>query len=120
VPRPDEHLTKAENNEKLARATNRVPFAGCAEWAISMLFYAALHRIQAYLSAKGSRPLSHQDRDREIESNGSLSAIYGDYRRLKDMSRAARYEMPNYVQEDFAKAAARLEKIKNHMSEKMN
>jgi hypothetical protein len=71
-----------------------------------MIFYAALHYVDAYLAGKNMHPLSHEQRDREVENNGSLSGIYPDYRRLKDLSRAARYEIANFPKEKLSVAAS--------------
>jgi len=81
-----------------------------------MLFYAALHHVDAYLAGKDMHPLSHDQRDREIESNGSLSSVYKDYRRLKDLSRAARYEIANFPGEKLDLARFKLATIKSHLS----
>jgi hypothetical protein len=92
VPRPHEHLTRANENEKLARTLGTA--TGVAvDWAVTMLFYAALHYIDRYLAGKAFKPLNHKQRDEEIESNGSITGIYREYRRLKDMSRQARYNI---------------------------
>jgi hypothetical protein len=80
-----------------------------------MLFYAGLHYVDAYLAGKNMHPLNHQERDEEIQNNGSLSGIYKDYRRLKDMSRAARYEIANFPKDKLGVAKQRLANIKEHL-----
>jgi hypothetical protein len=115
VPQRHEHLKKAQNNESLAGALN-ITVSHCAEWAVTMLFYSALHYVDSFLAGKETHPLNHDSRDSEIENNGTLTGIYKDYRRLKDMSRAARYEIPDYSELDVNKARARLRNIKNHLS----
>ncbi len=80
-----------------------------------MLFYASLHLVQAFLSQKGARLLSHQNRDAEIQNNGTISLIFRDYRWLKDKSRAARYEIAGFSEQDVLKARERYEKIAEHM-----
>jgi hypothetical protein len=81
-----------------------------------MLFYSALHWIDAYLAGKNFHPATHTIRDDEVENNGSLSAVFNDYRRLKDLSRAARYEIPSFGEDKLAVARNRLFKIKQHIS----
>jgi len=80
-----------------------------------MIFYAALHYVDAYLAGKQMHPLNHEERDQEIQNNGSLTDIYKDYRRLKDLSRAARYEIANYPREKLELAKYRLARIKAHL-----
>lgn len=61
-------------------------------------------------------PLSHAFREEEVENNGSLADIFKDYRRLKDLSRAARYDIPNFQADTLEVAKRRLEKIKEHLA----
>jgi hypothetical protein len=77
-----------------------------------MLFYAALHYIDAFLAGKNLHPMNHSIRDEEIEHNGTIADVYHDYRRLKDMSRAARYEIANFGVDSLEIAKNRLAKIK--------
>ena len=93
MPQRHEHLLRAQEDEALAHSLD-LNRGVCVDWAITMLFYSALHYIDAYLVFSGSRPRNHQLRDRVIENNGSLSPIWNDNRRLKDLSQAARYELP--------------------------
>jgi hypothetical protein len=119
VPKCPEHLDRAYRTEGLALALNKdIPV--CVDWAVAMLFYAGLHFIDAYLAGKNVHPLDHTARDAEIENNGSLCDIYGDYRRLKDLSRAARYEIPNFTRANLDIAKARLERIKSHLFTRRN
>ncbi len=84
-----------------------------------MLFYAALHYVDAYLAAKPLHPPSHASRDNEIQNNGSLSAIYKDHRRLKDKSVAARCEIANFHRSQLPTIKLRFEKIKVHLLSKL-
>ena len=116
MPQREQHLTRATENEALALGLNRKSGV-CIDWAITMLFYSALHWIDAYLAGKNFHPATHQIRDDEVENNGSLSAVFNDYRRLKDLSRAARYEIPGFGEDKLIVAKNRLLKIKQHISD---
>lgn len=117
MPQFHEHIVRAEENEKLALSLDR-HYGFCIDWAITMLFYAALHRIDAYLAGKNMHPLGHEQRDQEVEKNGSLAGIFTDYRRLKDLSRAARYEIANFDERKLEIAKQRLAKITAHLANK--
>ena len=83
----------------------------------AFLFYRACTRLMTYLAAKNMHSLRHVRRDDEIADNGSLSPTYSDYRRLKDLSRQARYEIPNFSEDNKNLLANyRLERIKGHFS----
>jgi hypothetical protein len=111
VPSKEEHLSRAHENEALAGSLD-LDVTLNVDWAITILFYAALHYVDAYLATKPIHPPSHDFRDSEIENNGSLSPIYNDYRRLKDKSVAARYEIANFHRSQFPPIKARFDKIK--------
>ncbi len=114
MPERHEHLQRARDNELLA-AQLKADVGFSNDWAITMLFYSALHYVDAFLAGKRMHPLNHDDRDEEIERNGSLTDIYRHYRRLKDFSRSARYEIANYAKADVHLARTKLEAIKNHL-----
>ena len=115
MPQREQHLARADENEKLALGLSR-QHGFCVDWAITMLFYSGLHWIDAYLAGKNFHPANHEIRDDEVEKNGSLSDIFRDYRRLKDLSRAARYEIPNFGEDKLAIAMGRLSNIKRHIT----
>ena len=118
MPQRHEHLARGQENEKLALSLN--PSLGFhVDWAITMLFYAALHYIDAFLVGKNFHPIDHENRDSEIHRNGSLTDIYRDYRRLKDMSREARYNIANYTSVHLETAKNKLARIRQHLSAKL-
>ena len=57
-----EHLTKAERNERFVEAisviSERFP-----EWEITVLFYSALHYASAFLASQGHNPEDHRRRN---------------------------------------------------------
>lgn len=83
-----------------------------------MLFYSALHYVDAFLAGKNMHPRDHDARDAEIENNGTLSPIYKDYRALKDKSKAARYDIANFHRDKFSPIEQRFKKIKDHICSK--
>ena len=60
------------------------------DWAVTTLFYAALHYVDAFLLPDD--PKSHHARNRRIRDRVELRAIWGDYRLRQERSRDARYE----------------------------
>ena len=63
--------------------------AGKHRWAITALFYSALHRLNAYLTQEVRRPTSHDLRDRLIALE--LPEVADYYLALKQRSERARY-----------------------------
>jgi hypothetical protein len=116
VPTRDEHINRAEDNEQfiisldLAKSIN-------VDWAITILFYAALHYVDAYFAVQSIHPPDHTVRDNKVSV--SLNAIYRDYRYLKDRSREARYNVPNFQISHYTKAHQRYATIKAHVLSKI-
>jgi hypothetical protein len=51
VPSKEDHLNRAQDNERLAGSLD-LNSAINVDWAITILFYAALHYVDAYLAIK--------------------------------------------------------------------
>ena len=89
MPSLREHLEKSKHNETLADllATKNDYF----DWAVTVLFYAALHYVDAVLSVSRLDPLNHAQRHSAMGANDTLRRIFPEYRNLETMSRNARY-----------------------------
>jgi hypothetical protein len=84
------HLRKARHN-KAFLATIDVGGACFLDWAVTVLFYCALHYVEAWFSRKLNRHFtSHGDRNQAV--NRFLTKIAGGYLRLYNRARLARYE----------------------------
>lgn len=70
-----------------------------------VLFYAALHRVHAYLAHyHGEKPVGHEKRGRAIRR--WLKALYTDYRELQTASENARYDTGSVTQADIERLVA--------------
>lgn len=90
------HLTRARQNYE---TYGRLKRSGQdLDWAVTVLFYTALHLAQAYFVQQAATsfdiPRNHQERSTHVGLK--LPPIYRHYRTLEDHSRRARYE-PDYV-----------------------
>ena len=83
-----------------------------AEWAITILFYAAVHHVQAYFTKKSRTYTQHLKRASAIHKDKNLSLVYVDYRELETHSRDARYDFPGYTDAEFQNLIPKFEKIK--------
>lgn len=85
-----EHLGAAEANKSLAITLLR---QGHPEWAAVLVFYSALHFVEAYLASKDLHARSHEARWNYISKLTDLQPLYDPYRLLETRSRWARYEL---------------------------
>jgi hypothetical protein len=96
VPSKDEHLRQAQHNEGYL-ATFDLAATPYLDWAVTAVFYTALHYLRALMSSLGYAGItSYGDMDKAFDRFAVLKqnpAIYADYRSLKDDSWSARYNM---------------------------
>jgi hypothetical protein len=94
-PSRQQHIGQAEHNEALFHALEATNFT---DWAVTALFYAALHLVDAFLWPV--RLPSHARRGTFIAPSSDLSAMYAHYRELQDRSEDARYECVSFTAAD--------------------
>ncbi len=88
MPSFSDHVQQATHNEAFYQVIDKNVYS---DWAMTVLFYAALHYIDAFLGQVGIHPGGHETRDTILSNRKELRPIYGHYRHLKDCSRNARY-----------------------------
>lgn len=89
MPDVAEHIAQAHHNERFFATIDPAQYS---DWAVTVLFYSALHYIDAYLATTGYLdPGTHPERLRLIRSNAVTRAVYREYSRLKNYSENARY-----------------------------
>ena len=90
MPNQKAHLEKAQHNEAFVKTfdLDATPFIG---WAITGMFYSALHYMEAYFAKLGSHSPDHRTRDSNIRRDGNLRNLFFAYSDLKNFSVNARY-----------------------------
>jgi hypothetical protein len=90
---PDQrfHTRQAEHNQRLADSLDRAKYP---DWAVTALFYCALHHLDAYLARWGlGHPSTHQARhDAWHRSPAFRADLWSYYRELSERSKVTRYE----------------------------
>jgi hypothetical protein len=109
-----EHEAQAHRNQVLAE---RLASEGDYEWAVTTLFYAALHLLQAYAESAGTDISTHAERGRWLRRSSELHAVLGPYRVLRSRSQDARYECRRFSREQFGDLHSHeFARIVQHMS----
>jgi len=88
MPDKDDHLAQANHNTQFYLSFDRQNYS---DWAATVLFYAGLHYIDAFLATHQINPGSHDVRDKYVNQLRELRHISGHYFALKNSSRTARY-----------------------------
>lgn len=91
-----QHLEQARRNEQFL-ATLDLPSSTYLDWAVTIIFYAALHYLRALFAYHHVTNIArYGDMDKAFDRILLLKRhpeIYSDYRQLKDDSREARYNI---------------------------
>jgi uncharacterized protein (UPF0332 family) len=118
LPTKDQHIQKAERNEKFAKriAEN----TGYFDWAVTVLFYAGLHYIDAVLAVSRIDPHKHEERQDSIQKNDTLRRVYSEYRMLETLSRNARYYAVEIDANDWHAADVEFNALRAHLRTRMN
>ncbi len=90
MPTRKQHLSHARRSRQLYGLLTDQG-AKQREWLIVLLFYAALHEIEAWLEGRGIHSGSHGQRERIVSQEPLLRPIYQQYRQLRTDSNNARY-----------------------------
>lgn len=111
LPSKQVHLQKATENESLASKLDMtVPSA--PNWAIIMVFYAAVHYVGAYFFTVGQSYQLHIHRDSAIRNDTQIRTIWRFYERLKDSSENARYGSAFFTPNQYQLMLSNLHAIK--------
>lgn len=91
MPSKDAHLKQACHNFSLFQSFDKTQYP---DWAATILFYTALHYVDAFLAIHDQNPGSHVMRDRYIRTVNQLRPLYQSYCFMKNQSHNARYAPP--------------------------
>jgi hypothetical protein len=116
VPDIDSHRRQVDHNRETL-AYLQVAGEAHADWAVTVLFYTALHLIDQVLYHNGRiNPRNHFQRHAAIAREPALIPIYPDYRELEHQSRRARYECARFTAEEVRRLTERLEQIQRQVA----
>jgi len=93
MPATQEHQQKAGHNNTFWSGLDlqNTPYL---DWAVTVMFYEAVHWIEAFLARKNLHSSGHPDRERSMSKMSELrsdSYLITDYKLLRTESENARY-----------------------------
>jgi hypothetical protein len=108
-----EHVAQAVRNRVVADVLAN---SGFHDWAMTALFYSAVHLVLAYVVQSGGTVTSHGERRSFIHGNPELRSILSAYNELKILSENARYDCHLYSQPEFEETTeAYYRPVESHM-----
>jgi len=108
-PSYDQHLEGATALHQKAQELS----AFCNGWAITALFYAAVHYVRSYLVVRHQRHVEAHEAMRQVwREFPEMQRIRSEYELLKKESEQFRYYLVQFSTDDFKKLQTKLDKIK--------
>jgi uncharacterized protein (UPF0332 family) len=120
VPSARAHQQQAADNESFYRQQLGGASAARSDWAMTAIFYTAVHEVQALIVRKGWTirdhgqfriPETHGQRLQAIKRY--CGQIEGEYRDLKTWSEGGRYNCQTYTPQDLQNAERVLASLRN-------
>ena len=105
MPSQTDHYQKADKNSNFAKALQPID-STVIGWSLVVLFYSALHYVEAFNAKHNTRFANHIERNADICRNPQLSKIYRDYMDLMNFSWNARYQCAHFTRQELAEALA--------------
>jgi hypothetical protein len=103
MPTQPEHLYKAKNNKLCADKMSRDNPTSVG-WVLTVLFYSALHYVEAYNAKFNTHFSQHADRNEDMGKNPVLKPIFSNYQELSTYSWNARYKPCGYGEKEIQEA----------------
>lgn len=124
-----QHLNQAKHNESFLSVVETHFPDNFFDWKITIIFYIAVHYIDAYFASYGEHTYSHEDRREKLEygANSVSMAFIDHYNNLYNICRNARYngftDEQAYLrlqQNKLAEAKKNLKFIKNYIKDDLD
>lgn len=109
-------LEQAGHNRRVADALLQGNPPISRQWAVTCLFYAALHYVNAHVSSHGQpMPADHGARDLWV----SMRSVYPAYRWLRTRSEGARYGMRHPSERELEESRRRADAIESFVMSRL-
>lgn len=99
MPNADTHLHQAQHNHALIETLDPENTV-YLDWIVTIAFYVAVHRVEAWLAQKGIHLETHTQRDDWLAHEKELRrVVWPNYKELEFQSRRARYQCASFERE---------------------
>ena len=122
MPSASDHEQQAARNEKFYKDTLGGADTQFPDWAMTVLFYTAVHDVQAFLQrkradlrARGVPRLPRRHHDRQALLHNFWPTLELCYTNLKDWSEDARYDCGKFSKAQLQLAERELRNLRNEI-----
>ena len=117
MPQKDEHVNWAIHDRDFWTSID-LDNSSFTDWAVTGMFYEAVHWVEAFLDTKGCDSRDHSRRDLNmLEWASAFGVIQADYTKLKQDSETARYECYKHTSDEIRQLIPLVDNIKDHISQ---
>jgi hypothetical protein len=115
MPSESVHRRQAEHNKQFLDWLD-LDVTEYLDWAVTVIFYTALHFVEWLLATKNLHSDFHANRHQVMGRVSELKRIWPDYQELEFQSRRSRYDCVQFSR-DFVKGMLmpKLERIESHI-----
>jgi hypothetical protein len=111
-------LEQAGHNRRVADALLQGKPPISRQWAVTCLFYAALHYVNAHVSSHG-QPVPADHGARDLGVSRFMRSVYPAYRWLRTRSEAARYGMRHPGEQELEESRRRADAIESFVAKRL-
>lgn len=84
----DQHIAQWRHNRRFAKTIE----PAYRDWQVNVIFYTALHAIDAAIAKLGLRVTEHVERNQIVRTNEAFAGVRDPYLNLYRISRVTRYD----------------------------
>lgn len=111
-------LEQAGHNRRVADALLQGNPPISRQWAVTCLFYAALHYVNAHVSSHG-QPMPADHRARDLWVSRFMRSVYPAYRWLRTRSEGARYGMRQPGEQELKESRRRADAVESFVARRL-
>ncbi len=83
-----QHVDQWKHNRQFAKTID----AQYRDWQVNVIFYTALHAIDAAMASLGVTVTDHSERNQQVRTNATFASVREQYLHLYRISRITRYD----------------------------
>ncbi len=117
MPQKDEHVNWAIHDRDFWTSID-LDNSSFTDWAVTGMFYEAVHWVEAFLDTKGCGSRTHSTRDLNmLKWASAFGVIQADYTTLKQDSQKGRYDCHKHTANEIKQLIPLVDNIKGHISQ---
>ncbi|AQS58001.1 hypothetical protein [Desulforamulus ferrireducens] len=116
MPALEQHISQYQKNKQLLeQSCFDIENTDYPEWVVTILFYTAVHLIEAELAKYSQHCLNHKTRNKAVIAVENCKPIFPEYETLYRQSKKARYDCTIFTPKKIKQIWSLFERIESHL-----